>query len=233
MIEPRSSLLPVAQTPPQLYCQLIDAGIDAASLPSLRDACLMVTSRTRHLLRGSGKPFSCHLIGVASLVAEATGDFELTLTGLLHAISQQRLSGGEQPNASGGLAGAERVVRLVKNYAVAGDLLPDDMPADLSDRDACDVRILQLADHLEDAIDGGPWWHGRPDDIGVEPGGAIERVARMRAMCQQFALAPALGAPLLLARFNTILADWEKMDWPSELRSGWYSSHAPQETSVP
>ncbi len=224
----RSAMLaPVAQTPPQLYRQLLAAGIDAAALSLVRDACVLAVTHTRHLLRGSGKPFACHLVGVASLVAEATGDLDLVVAGLLHALSQQRVLDGASGFKDDGIAVPPRVRQLLQAYAVAARLRADAAPAEAANRPACDVRILQLADQLEDGLDGGPWWHGNPADAGDERGSAGERVARLRALAAQFALAPALGAPMLLARFQAVLAEWEFGDWPPALRSGWYSSHAP------
>ena len=231
-MSPMHVLPPVAQTPPQLYCQLIAAGVDAAALRSVRDACLLAATNTRHLLRGSGKPFVCHLVGVASLVAEATGDLDLVVAGLLHALSQQRVLDVADASigADVGLVVSGRVRDLLRDYAVAGDLQATAAAADADDRRACDVRILQLADQLEDGLDGGPWWHGNVTDCGNERGSAGDRVARLRGLATQFEIAPALGAPMLLDRFNALMATWEHGQWPPSLRSGCYSSYAP--TSV-
>lgn len=228
-MSPMHLLPPVAQTPPQLYCQLIAAGVDAAALPTVRDACLLAVTHTRHLLRGSGKPFACHLVGVASLVAEATGDMDLVVAGLLHALSQQRVLvvADASIEVDLGLVVSGRVQDLLRDYAVAGDPQPDAAPVDANDRHACDVRILQLADQLEDGLDGGPWWHGNIADLGNERGSAGDRVARLRGLATQFELAPALGAPMLLERFNALMATWEHGQWPASLRSGCYSSYAP------
>lgn len=221
------TLAPVAQTPSQLYRQLIAANVDNAELPRVRDACLLVATRTRHLLRGCGKPFACHLFGVASLVAEATGDLDLVVVGLLHALPQQRVRNGAWSAADARIAGTARVLELLRDYDAAGELRPDSLPADVADRHACDVRTLQLADRLEDGLDGGPWWHGNASDAGDERGSGGDRVAGLRALSAQFALAPAMGAPMLLTRFNSVMVEWDHGHWPPGLRSGWYTSHAP------
>src|SRR5690606_22858008 len=121
---PASALAPVAQTPPQLYCQLADSGLGGAALAHIRDACLLAVRRSEGLLRGSGKPFSCHLVGVASLVAEAAPDDEvLIIAALLHALYQERVSGADalegQRNTMREAWGAD-VEALLHAYQAAG-----------------------------------------------------------------------------------------------------------------
>ena len=221
----------VAQTAPQLYCQLIAAGLGDADLRRIRDACTMAVHDTLHLVRGSGKPFSCHLVGVASLVLEVTQDADLVVAALLHATYQPRVSGGsndasantrETLQATLGTA----VERLLHGYQTAGPLLPGAALASATGTDRA-VRILQLADLLEDGLDGGPWWHGIADADDNVKGSAGQRVSQLRESAALFAQAPALGAGSLLGRYEAVLAEWEQGVWPESLRSGRYSTYKP------
>ena len=44
------------------------------------------------------------------------------------------------------------------------------------------------------------------------------------AHAEAYAQAPALGAPSLLARYSTIICQWDAGGWPEGLRSGRYTS---------
>jgi hypothetical protein len=220
----------VAQTLPQLYCQLAGSGLGDAALRRIRDAGLLAVSRAGHLLRGSGKPFSCHLVGVASLVAEsAPGEETLIRAALLHALYQERVSGTDPAHADRQVmrdACGEDVESLLHAYQAAGMPEPG-MPLPEPSGLARCVRLLQLADQLEDALDGGPWWHGSPDDAGSERGCAQDRADRFIALSGLFEQAPALGAARMLERYRLIRTHWERAVWPDCLRSGQYSSFRP------
>lgn len=223
------SLPPVAQTPPQLYCQLAAAGFDRAELRRLRDASLLAVGKTNGLVRGSGKPFSCHLVGVASLVAECVpGDAVLVVAALLHALYQPRVAApgdSGDPRAEMVEAFGPEVDELVHAYQSLGPLTAEQgllgaTVAPLERR----ARILHLADQLEDGLDGGPWWHGGEQDRGDERGCARQRVDQFLALRGLFEQAPALSAPRLLQRYLAICDDWQVGTWPADLRSGRYSS---------
>lgn len=218
-----TTLPPVAQTAPQLYCQLAPLGLADADLARIREACLLGARVTSGLLRGSGKPFVCHLVGVASLVAESRPDDpDAIVAALLHAVYQDRVPFGVDRAARRvrllEVAGAA-VEGLVARYDEAGPLevvLPSESVADPA---TCIVRVMQLADELEDAVDGGPWWHGSSDDGPEVRGGAEHRVARFLAWAPCYAQAPALGAPQLLDRWRAIRDSWAGGHWPVAFRS--------------
>lgn len=222
------ALAPVAQTLPQLYVQLATSALCDDALQRVHAAALRATRRTSHLLRGSGKPFSCHLVGVASLMAEAVPDDEtVILAALLHALYQPRVSGhddvlDEQRQVMRDAWGAD-VEALLHAYQSAGVPVPG-MPLPGPSVLERNVRLLQLADQLEDALDGGVWWHGSPDDAGTERGSAQDRVRRVDALSGLFEQAPALGAPKLLQRYRSIRTQWDDGRWPEALRSGEYTS---------
>ncbi len=231
------TLPPVAQTAPQLYCQLVTLGLGEHELARIRNACQLAVHQTGDLLRGSGKPFSCHVVGVGSLVAEATSDVDSVVAALLHALVQQRVSFtadgedrtcGESRRAQALTAFGERVTALLHAYQQAAPLSVDAATVDADLPLARQVRILQLADMLEDGLDGGPWWHGAADDSGDEPGSAGQRCRQIQALAPLFAQAPSIGAPNLLARFDALMEAWDRGVWPSCLRTGQYSSFTPR-----
>ncbi len=217
-------LPPVAQTAPQLYCQLVLFGLRDVDLVRVRDACLLGARVTSGLLRGSGKPFACHLVGVASLVAESLpGDVDAIVAALLHAMYQDRVPfGADQASRRLRLlaAAGEAVEALVARYAQAEPLAAAMCAVQPDDREARIVRVMQLADELDDALDGGPWWHGSPEDDPGLHGSANHRVARFLEYEPCYAQAPALGAPTLLTRWRAIRDAWASGTWPVALRSG-------------
>lgn len=217
---------PVAQTAPQLYLQLLAAGYRGHDLERVRQASLLAAQQTSNLLRGSGKPFSCHLVGVASLVAEAGRSPDAVLAALLHALYQPRVDGADDDGDRRRQvleAFGHGVEQVLHAYHQAGPLLPGQATPVQSALEA-DVRILQLADQLEDGLDGGPWWHGNAHDAGSERGSAGQRAGLLRGLAEAYAQAPALGAPALLARYAAIIDAWDAGSWPVGLRSGRYTS---------
>jgi hypothetical protein len=214
----------VAQTAPQLYCQLARMGMPDSDLARIRAACLLGARVTAGLLRGSGKPFACHLVGVASLVAECLpGDADAIVAALLHAMYQERVPFGTDSDTRRqrllGAAG-ERVETLVARYEDASPLCSTMERPDTRDPLSRIVRVMQLADELEDAVDGGPWWHGSPEDGPEDPGSAEHRARRFLSYGPCYALAPELGAPSLLLRWQVIRDSWVDGHWPVAFRSG-------------
>ena len=80
----------VAQTNTQLFFQLQSLGYDRQTLNLIRQAyeCALVLFNSHY--RGSGKPFVCHLIGVASVLASLGLSSEYVIAGLLHATYESQ-----------------------------------------------------------------------------------------------------------------------------------------------
>jgi len=217
----------VSQTGPQLFCQLIGAGMDRQSLAVVRQAIWLGANQTAGLLRGSGKPFACHLVGVASLVAEVRLNTTAIVAALIHAMYQERVPFG--PGPVDWRRGALRkqfgneVESLVWAYSVADALAPQ---TDLRfcDEDTATIRVMQLADELEDALDGGPWWHGGAGDSGAERGSALDRVSYMRGLDAVYAQAEHIDAPTLWDHYRAVMRQWQSGEWPAELRGGAYTT---------
>ena len=226
---PPITLPAVAQTLPQFFCQLSKVGFDDAALQRLRDTCMFIVSSTSGVWRGSGKPFSCHLIGTASLVVEALPDQEEMIhAALLHGTYRTRVSGElldeDAQRQSVRNRWGDAVEALMYAYQRAGPLLPGKMPEQsFSDNLQRKVRILQLADQLDDGLDGGPWWHGNVAD-GEQIGGALQRVDQFLLMQLAFTQASELNVPVFWLRWQQICAQLLAKTWPSALRTEQYSS---------
>lgn len=220
----RSPLPPIAQTPLQLYRQLANRGIDDTDARRVRDACLIGARFGARLLRGSGKPFSCHLIGVASLVAECDrAAIDHVVAGLLHALLQDRLvvapDRGARYAALRTFSG-DAVAALVDAFDRAGPLEPDVPKAEPGNAEERMVRLMQLADELDDAADGGPHWHGDADN-GARPGSAADqRLKRFLALGPAFERASAYGGARLAARWQQLQGELTSGVWPAGFRSG-------------
>lgn len=80
----------VAQTNIQLYRQLTESGWNASDLAGIQDAYNLAARRFSRQFRPSGKPFLCHLVGTASLVAFAGAAPVVVQAALLHAWRTHR-----------------------------------------------------------------------------------------------------------------------------------------------
>src|SRR5689334_6346982 len=103
----------------QLYGQLLAAGYAMSDVARVRDAYQLASSLFAGQLRPDGRPFVCHLVGVASLLAMLEATADTMIAGLLHSaythgdfgLGRGRPTGGarERLRATVG-AQAERLV---------------------------------------------------------------------------------------------------------------------------
>jgi hypothetical protein len=204
----------VAQTPPQLMLQALHAGLSEHELGQLQLALRWVLREFATLMRGSLKPFSAHVIGVASLLLENQVGFTTTMAGLLHASYQS--DGSEQRRAHLRQHFGEATEALVFGYQqsamqeIGSILVPE-------------LRLMRLADELEDALDAAPLMHGRPDDSGTEKGSADRRCAQFFALESLFAQTQSTAASFL-PRFQALKQQLLSLNFPPSLRTGLYSS---------
>jgi hypothetical protein len=220
-----SALPPVPQTVPQLYRQLLAHGHDDATLHRVAVAAAEIVHATALMFRGSLKPFSAHLVGVAGLVAEADEPADVIVAALLHASYQDRVLGAES------LAAAQ--ARIAATHGTAVEALVSayhaveagaDLPAD--DPRARAVAILHLCDEIEDALDLGGWLHGRPGDDGTERGSGGFRLRRLASYAGWVATPRFDDAGQLRQRYAEVLADALGGAVPTVLRTGRYTSYA-------
>ena len=97
-------MAPYAQTNIQFFNQLRSLEYSAADLVLVRDSYELAMELFAGRFRPSGKPFLCHLVGTASILASLKVSPVLVAAGLLHAAYMQ----GNFGAARGGMSRAKR-----------------------------------------------------------------------------------------------------------------------------
>jgi hypothetical protein len=159
---------PYAQTPARLYRQLDRLAVPAPEQREVRRACELAIDLYSSLHRACGKPFLCHGIGTASILADHGAGAPVLGAALLHAAYTHGRFGRQRVGET--LAKRRRVAdavgsaveALVHRYTVfdwsgsvtaACDALPQE------DAAAC---LIRLANDLEERLDGAPGYGGKP-----------------------------------------------------------------------
>jgi hypothetical protein len=220
-----------AQTNLQLYRQMMQSGADEAELSLANRAYLLASRLTAGVLRGSGKPFACHLVGTASVVVECGLRGPCVAAALLHAVYQDRVPfPGERS-----LDQRREYLRMhfgpdVEHLVHAYHLLEDASLEDFSDeqlRERRTVVVLRLADEIDELVDDGTCMHGRPGDDASIPGSAARRLARAaRLVPEWLRISRVIAAPSLQRHFENWRERTIHQEWPASLRTGEYSSYA-------
>ncbi|HJU21481.1 MAG TPA: HD domain-containing protein [Casimicrobiaceae bacterium] len=160
-----SSLSDRAQTNVRLYAQLIEARYPADVIVSVREAYRLAVRLFAGQWRAEGRPFVCHLVGVASILAVVGADRATIVAGLLHsAYSHGDFGLGMGRVRRTSRAGVSAIIgddaeRLVNGYAglhwnprVVYDWIDDLHPLD---GDVRRLVTIRLANALDDALDEG------------------------------------------------------------------------------
>lgn len=162
---------PVAQTNLQLYNQLLDQGRSPDELALVRGAYKLAALLYSGYYQGDGKPFVCHCIGVASIVAQLGLPTEFVAVGLIHNIYgngdfgdalRYRITRRRQKVVEDAVG--EKVARLTERFssfrisASNVDAMMARLP-ELDDRDR-NLLILDMADGLEKYVDLGVLYFG-------------------------------------------------------------------------
>jgi hypothetical protein len=214
-------MMRVAQTNLQLYNQLRERGDSLDDLRIVHGAYELLCSLYPGYFQADGKPFVCHGVGVASIVAELGRPANVIAAALVHNVY------GNADFGDGGGPGRSEERRRVVREAVGPEveelvyrfadlrITPstiDGFLADLPQRDERDRALLlvDLCDHLEKYVDLGVLYFGQSDWI-VD--GTDHIAPKLTAM------ANALGHPRLAEMLSKALADAEAADEaPAELR---------------
>lgn len=192
-----------AQTNIRLYGQLVAAGYASDDLGRVRDAYALATTLFASQLRPEGRPFLCHLVGVASILAFVDAPASAVIGGLLHSA----YSHGDFGHGPGHVTDAarrrvravvgEEVERLLTCYSrypwnarTVDDWLAQ--PAAL-ESDTRQIAVIRLADTLEDALDHGLKLSSKASN--PHRAVAVERIV---------ALADAMGYPSLGAALEQL-----------------------------
>jgi len=229
---------PIAQTNLQLYKQMIRAGVSEKDLLQSQQAYLLAAGLTGYILRGSGKPFVCHLVGTAAVVVECGMHGACIAAALLHAVYQQRIpfpGANTLPQRRAYIHkqfGGEVEALLYGYHQLESTTLESLSDQQLQERRG--LIILRLADEIDDLADNGPQLHGRPGDPASVPGSAAARRLRAQLQIPQLLrIASVLDATPLIEHLQNLNSEPSEKEWPESLRTGAYSSFSTICTALP
>jgi hypothetical protein len=218
----------VPQTNLQLYRAMREHGHPEEAVQSANQAWLLATEATAGMIRGSGKPFACHMAGVAGLLCLANQETPVVVAGILHAMYQRRVpfQGLSLPQRKERLAAlfGEECERLVSEY---NDFEIERLKewSDEALRDKGAVVLMRVADDLEDMLDDAIELHGKPGDPDDTSGGAAARRAKTLALGSELRRAArVLECGFLEQQLDFWLSRLEARQTPSIVRTGHYSS---------
>ena len=154
-----------AQTNIQLYNQLSDSRFSTLDLLCIQRAYTIAAELFAGQIRPEGRPFICHLVGVASILAQLGEAVPVICTGLLHSAFSQ----GDFGEGKGNINGSARrrfessvghdTQELIDGYGQcawnASNVHNWTVNAGNVDRTLRTVNLIRLADALEDALDFG------------------------------------------------------------------------------
>ena len=217
------------QTNLQLYALMQERGYGEEALDAANRAYLLVAKQTCGILRGSGKPFCCHLVGTAAILVHEDEPADMVTAGLLHAAYQNRVPFLGQV----AIEPRRRYIREAFGGAVE-DLVNDYHHFEMarldgfSDEQLAERRnavMIRVADELEDMLDHGVAMHGKPADDAAVGGSAASRQAQKAALANDYLRAARIaGAPFIEQQLLHWLRQTADVQWPPSLRTGEYSS---------
>jgi (p)ppGpp synthase/HD superfamily hydrolase len=220
-----------AQTNAHLYIQLLELGYDEPELARVRDCYELAMSLHSSRFRPSGRPFVCHAVGTASILAWLGASVDVVLTGLLHGAYDQGDFGdgtrGITPTKRATLResiGGELEERVASFFELEWSAEPvEDPPAFVEGLDELghDTLLVRLANELDELLDGEI--HFRTN--------AQQRIAEAEATTNGLVgLARQLDEPRLASALADAGADCAGTHFPQLLRNtlGYNFSVAPR-----
>jgi Domain of unknown function (DUF6817) len=154
-----------AQTNLQLYARMLDAGYDSGALKSVRDAYALAALLFAGQLRPEGRPFLCHVVGVAGILAMIDAPLPTVIGGLLHSAYTHGdfgLGRGEVNRAARSRLRAAVGVEIEGLVAAYSSMPWNAAPVTQYAADvgalSAEVRqvvVIRLANAIEDALDEG------------------------------------------------------------------------------
>lgn len=214
----------VAQTNVALYRQMHDLGYAANALGLARDAYGLVSVPFAGHYRACGKPFVCHLVGTASIMASLGAGAELVAAAMLHAayepyffVGNNRGSARLAPHRIRAVVG-EEVERYVADYNdLKWSLIT--IPALASEArsargDRAGILKLKLANELDDHLDHSMAYCS---ESRREIDSAFELWIGM---------ASSLGYPMLAEALSEVRHENAESAWALPLGAGLATSHS-------
>jgi (p)ppGpp synthase/HD superfamily hydrolase len=189
-----------AQTNIQLYRQLLAARHAVAQVQQVRDAYALAARLFAAQLRPEGRPFVCHLVGVASLLAQQETAFPIVLAGLLHSAYTHGDFGGGPGVVTAHARDALREAVGADAEALAWRYARHPWNADTvewlieraraQDGEVRALAAIRLADMLDDMLDDGLRFCAK--EANPRRAIAVERLLELAAVVE----CPRLGAAL-------------------------------------
>jgi len=193
-----------AQTITALYTQAHEASWPLHDVLLLRDAHELALRAFTGQYRPCGKPFTCHLVGTASILAHAGASAPVAAAGLLHAAYR---FGVFDRGVVGPSVPARREVRRAVGHEVEALVLGyETLPWDPSSIRALsrmgvpegseDVVAMRIANVVEECFDGGmrysKKWESKRDLVAGAQGELLRIANALRLPRLEEALAQAL-----------------------------------------
>ena len=205
-----NSIQGIAQSNIQLYDQLQDGGYSNDEISRVADAYHLAQKLFAACFRGSGRPFLCHLVGTASVLARDGAPLHVVIAGLLHAAysaglfsfdMHQQMSSRKRAMVSTVVGGqAEKLIAdyaaLNWDHATLAHLAGDKQSAQQQ------VVRLRLANELDDLADNGLRYSG-------EAKGAL--IHDPEAQRLLMILVSRAGMPALEAGMKRALSDFAEV----------------------
>ena len=213
-----------AQTNIQLFGQLLAAGYSVEKVAHVREAYTLATRLFAGQLRPEGRPFVCHVVGVASILAMVEAELSTILAGLLHsAYSHGDFGYGKGQITTRardhvrGVVGSH-VERVVASYAhhrwnaaaVASWMANAQAPTP----DEREFAVIRIADIIEDGL-----------DLGLQLSEKSENLNRDISPEHLAELAEALGFPALGLPLRSLAEDPRREIDVRALREAHAGSH--------
>lgn len=209
----------IAQSNIQLYGQLQNCGYSAAEIRDVARAYRLAQRLFAASFRGSGRPFLCHLVGTASILARDSVPVHEVTAGLLHAAYSAGLFPFDMHRKMSfrkrvmvreavGTEAEELIAAydaLPWNHAMLVKLAEHTRPAQQP------VLKLRLANELDDLADNGLYYSGAAKRALI----ADPESRRLLVL-----LASMAGMPALEAGMKTALAEFAEVADTREVASG-------------
>ncbi len=189
-------------------------------------------------MRGSFKPFSCHLVGSASTLCELAQPVHCIVAALLHAVYQDRvLLGGEidiekKRRYIVEKFGGECEALVYASHMFSWDELSEYVKNNLENEQNRMVLLMRIADALEDMVDEAMAIHGNVGESEEVWGTGAWRVKKWSGMEPALVeAAEKLGQSGLAKRIIEWMAANRRPSLPARLRSGQHTSFTMAATS--
>lgn len=210
----------LAQTNLQLLAQLRGSGYPIEDLEAASSAYWLAAEVFTGKVRGSGKPFLCHLVGTAAATGSERPPVHVITAALCHGIAETGDFGDMAPGArdkmisgrlgSGAVALLARYTALQKERVTEIPAMLEKRPGEIPDEDRWSA-LIWVANEVDDEIDAGSRFRSNRPDRG-------ERKAFCRRLTGHFRW-NELEAILAAA-----YAGYDEADWAEPLAAPYTAS---------